>query len=140
MKSWHAARPFDPAGFMAALAPYLDGLARDRAAAYVRLRAAALAAVTRDAQVRALLDESGEWRPEPLLAAAPADQPRGFHDIAFWCVILLYAQMPAPPVPLGLGGLAPSFEAALGVVGWEARESALLVHGRSFVELARSVR
>jgi hypothetical protein len=140
MKSWHVAYLFDPAGFVTALGPHLDGLAHDRAAAYVRLRAAALAAVTRDAPVRAFLDEYGEWRPEPLLAAAPADQPRGFHDIAFWFVILLYAQLPASPVRLGLGGLAPSFEAALGVAGWEARESALLVHGHPFAELARRVR
>jgi hypothetical protein len=140
MKSWHVAYLFDPAGFMATLAPHLDGLARDRAAAYVRLRAAALAAVARDAQVRARLDEYGGWGPEPLLAAAPADQPHGFHDIAFWCVILLYAQMPPPAVALGLGGLTPLLEQALGLVGWETREITQIARGRPFVELARGVR
>lgn len=137
MATYHDAYIFRPEQFMEVLAPYLDGL-QQLDAGYATLRAAAIALFDRNAPVRYLAATYGDWERDRLLAGAPEERPQGFHDIAFWFVIVLYSQLLSRPHTLGLGGKWDTLAKGLARLGWDPQDVALLVRGRKFVDLAQA--
>lgn len=137
MATYHDAYIFRPEQFIEVLAPHLEGLQQPDAA-YATLRAAAIALFDRNPPVRYLAATYGDWERDKLLAGAPAERPQGFHDIAFWFVIVLYSQLLSRPHTLGLGGRWDTLAKGLARLGWDPQDVTLLVRGRKFVELAQA--
>ena len=137
MATYHDAYVFKPEQFIAMLAPYLDGL-QQVDTGYAPLRAAAIALFDRYPPVQYLAATYGDWERDKLLAGAASERPQGFHDIAFWFVIVLYSQLLSRPHTLGLGGKWETLAKGLARFGWDPQDITLLVRGRKFAELAQA--
>jgi len=136
MAIYHDAYLFKLKDFLTSVKPYIQAL-KQESDGYGTLRSHALQIFERNEQVRKLSNEYGSWDKKNILLDFPSASPYSADDVAFWIVLILYADfVPHDSQQLGLGHYHNLLGKLLPLIGWEQNEVRLLIRGNGFDQLS----